>query len=161
MAIMFITDRVTFRFKENQGSRYIILLLLLVSNLFLSAQNWNTSTGGNPQRNGLSIQYGPSDETLLWSGGLTSVIARPPVSDSIYLAAVRIHNLGDQAQGSKIVMMDIRNGDTLWTKNLPMDFPATDWYNKISAIKDGVLYASRSGNSNNPIFMRLMRLMVL
>jgi outer membrane protein assembly factor BamB len=29
-----------------------------------------------------------------------------------------------------------------------MDFPATDWYNKISAIKDGVLYASRSGNSN-------------
>lgn len=145
---MFITDRVTFRFKENQGSRYIILLLLLVSNLFLSAQNWNTSTGGNPQRNGLSIQYGPSDETLLWSGGLTSVIARPPVSDSIYLAAVRIHNLGDQAQGSKIVMMDIRNGDTLWTKNLPMDFPATDWYNKISAIKDGVLYASRSGNSN-------------
>jgi outer membrane protein assembly factor BamB len=123
-------------------------LLSLCSNLSLSAQNWNNSTGGNPQRNGLSNQYGPIDESLLWSGGLNSTIARPPVSDSIYLATVRIGNLGDFAQGSKIVMMDIRNGDTLWTKNLPIDFPATDWYNKISAIKDGVLYASRSGNSN-------------
>jgi outer membrane protein assembly factor BamB len=56
--------------------------------------------------------------------------------------------MGDFINGSRIVMMDIRNGDTLWTKNLPLDFPSTDWYNKISAIKDGVLYASRSGNSN-------------
>jgi outer membrane protein assembly factor BamB len=148
MPIMFVKESITLRIAENHRLRYILLLLLLVSNLFLSAQNWNTSTGGNPQRNGLSNQYGPIDETLLWSGGSTSVIARPPVSDSIYLATVRIHNLGDHAQGSKIIMMDIRNGDTLWTKNLPMDFPATDWYNKISAIKDGVLYASRSGNSN-------------
>lgn len=138
----------SFFIKNRETLPSAILLLTLFSSFFLSAQNWNTSTGGNPQRNGLSNQYGPSDETLLWSGGLNSVIAEPPVSDSIYLAAVRIHNLGDFAQGSKIVMMDIRNGDTLWTKNLPLDFPATDWYNKISAIKDGVLYASRSGNSN-------------
>jgi outer membrane protein assembly factor BamB len=145
---MFSKDSATLRLSRNHGLRYIILLIMLVSNLFLSAQNWNISTGGNPQRNGLSNQYGPIDETLLWSGGLSSVIAHAPVSDSIYLAAVRIDDLGDFAQGSKIVMMDIRNGDTLWTKNLPVDFPATDWYNKISAIKDGVLYASRSGNSN-------------
>lgn len=46
-------------------------------------------------------------------------------------------------------MMDIRNGDTLWTKNLPVDFPSTDWYNKLSALKDGVLYASRAGNNND------------
>jgi outer membrane protein assembly factor BamB len=148
MTMMYIKDSKMVGFIGNKALRYFILLLMLVSNLFLSAQNWNVSTGGNPQRNGLSDQFGPIDETLLWSGGLTSVIAQAPVSDSIYLAAVRIHNLGDHAQGSKIVMMDIRNGDTLWTKNLPMDFPATDWYNKISAIKDGVLYASRAGNSN-------------
>jgi outer membrane protein assembly factor BamB len=148
MTMMYIKDSKMVGFIGNKALRYFILLLMLVSNLFLSAQNWNVSTGGNPQRNGLSDQFGPIDETLLWSGGLTSVIAQAPVSDSIYLAAVRIHNLGDHAQGSKIVMMDIRNGDTLWTKNLPMDFPATDWYNKISAIKDGVLYASRTGNSN-------------
>jgi outer membrane protein assembly factor BamB len=45
-------------------------------------------------------------------------------------------------------MMDIRNGDTLWTKNLPVDFPNLDWRNRISAIRNGVVYASRSGNSN-------------
>ena len=133
---------------RNLVLRYTVLLIMVVSSFYLSAQNWNTSTGGNPQRNGLSNQFGPSDETLLWSGGLTSTIAHAPVSDSIYLAAVRINSMGDFINGSRIVMMDIRNGDTLWTKNLPLDFPSTDWYNKISAIKDGVLYASRSGNSN-------------
>ena len=70
------------------------------------------------------------------------------VSDSIYLAAVRISNTSDVFNGSRIVMMDIRNGDTLWTKNLPLDFPTSDWRNRISAIRNGVVYASRSGNSN-------------
>ncbi|MFN5182744.1 MAG: PQQ-binding-like beta-propeller repeat protein [Bacteroidota bacterium] len=125
-----------------------ILLLFIISNLFVYGQDWNISRGGNTQRNGLTNQYGPSDTTLLWSGGLSSVIAEPPVSDSIYLAAVRISNIGNFLQGSRIVMMDIRNGDTLWTHNLPVDFPTTDWFNKISALKDGVLYASRSGNNN-------------
>ena len=112
------------------------------------SQDWNISTGGNSLRNGSSNQNGPIDETLLWSGGLPSTFTRGPVSDSIYLATVRINNITNFLQGSKIVMIDIRNGDTLWTTNLPIDFPATDWFNRISAIKNGVLYAARSGNSN-------------
>jgi outer membrane protein assembly factor BamB len=79
---------------------------------------------------------------------MPSTIARSPVSDSIYLATVRISNTSDVLNGSRIVMMDIRNGDTLWTKNLPVDFPNLDWRNRISAIRNGVVYASRSGNSN-------------
>ena len=99
-------------------------------------------------RNGLSAEYGPSEENLLWSGGQSSTIARSPVSDSIYLAAIRITNSSDFLNGSRIVVMDIRNGDTLWTKNLPVDFPSSDWQNRISAIRNGVIYASRSGNGN-------------
>jgi len=114
----------------------------------VSAQSWNIATGGNTLRNGLSAISGPSEETLLWSGGLQSSISGAPVSDSIYLATVRIHNLSNPLEGSKIVMMNILTGDTLWTKNLPIDFPATDWRNKLSALRNGVLYASRSGNSN-------------
>ena len=144
MTILYDTKKIHYKF----NLKLMIQLLVIVSNLFIYGQDWNVSRGGNTQRNGLTNQYGPSDTTLLWSGGLSSVIAEPPVSDSIYLAAVRISSIGNFLQGSKIVMMDIRSGDTLWTKNLPIDFPATDWFNKISGLKDGVLYASRSGNSN-------------
>jgi len=126
----------------------IVFLTFLLS-LHVSAQNWSVSTGGNALRNGSSSEYGPISEDLLWSGGLSSTIARSPVSDSIYLATVRISASSDFLNGSRIVMMDIRNGDTLWTKNLPVDFPSTDWQNRISAIRKGVLYASRSGNGNS------------
>ena len=125
-----------------------ILLFGFLTSLNTSAQNWSVSTGGNSLRNGSTNEYGPTSENLLWSGGMPSTIARSPVSDSIYLAAVRISNTSDVFNGSRIVMMDIRNGDTLWTKNLPLDFPTSDWRNRISAIRNGVVYASRSGNSN-------------
>ena len=137
-----------FRGTEQRFFRLKIVLFTFLSSLHVSAQNWSVSTGGNVLRNGLSAEYGPNTEMLLWSGGESSTIARAPVSDSIYLAAVRISNTSDVLNGSRIVMMDIRNGDTLWTKNLPVDFPNSDWRNRISAIRNGVVYASRSGNSN-------------
>jgi outer membrane protein assembly factor BamB len=128
--------------------RLKIVFFSFLSSLNVSAQNWSVSTGGNALRNGASTEYGPSTETLLWSGGESSTIARSPVSDSIYLVAVRISNTSDVLNGSRIVMMDIRNGDTLWTTNLPVDFLNSDSRNRISAIRNGVVYASRSGNSN-------------
>jgi len=128
--------------------RLITTVIIISTCVEISAQNWNIATGGNALHNGLSAVDGPVDETLLWSGGLPSAIAKSVVSDSIYLATVRIHNLSNALEGSKIVMMHMLTGDTLWTRNLPVDFPSTDWTNKISALHDGVLYASRSGNSN-------------
>ena len=137
-----------YRHNNYRFFRSRIVLFSFLLSLHVSAQNWSVSTGGNALRNGTSAEYGPSTETLLWSGGESSTIARSPVSDSIYLAAVRISNTSDVLNGSRIVMMDIRNGNTLWTKNLPVDFPNSDWRNRISAIRNGVVYASRSGNSN-------------
>ncbi len=99
--------------------------------------------------NGLSQEFGPATPALLWSGGLTSQIAFAPVTDSIYLATVRMTNINDHLHGNRIVMMDIRTGDTLWTKDLPVVFPQTDWSNRVSSMRDGILYASRSGNSNH------------
>ena len=139
---------IDFRNSVDSIIRNGILLFGFLTSLNTSAQNWTVSTGGNSFRNGSSNEYGPTGETLLWSGGMPSTIARSPVSDSIYLATVRISNTSDVLNGSRIVMMDIRNGDTLWTKNLPVDFPNLDWRNRISAIRNGVVYASRSGNSN-------------
>jgi outer membrane protein assembly factor BamB len=139
---------IDFRNSVDSIIRNGILLFGFLTSLNTSAQNWSVSTGGNSYRNGSSNEYGPTGENLLWSGGMPSTIARSPVSDSIYLATVRISNTSDVLNGSRIVMMDIRNGDTLWTKNLPVDFPNLDWRNRISAIRNGVVYASRSGNSN-------------
>jgi outer membrane protein assembly factor BamB len=139
---------IDFRNSVDSIIRNGILLFGFLTSLNTSAQNWTVSTGGNSFRNGSSNEYGPTGETLLWSGGMPSTSARSPVSDSIYLATVRISNTSDVLNGSRIVMMDIRNGDTLWTKNLPVDFPNLDWRNRISAIRNGVVYASRSGNSN-------------
>jgi outer membrane protein assembly factor BamB len=135
-------------YRPNACLRFAVLLCILFTSYIASAQNWNVARGGNALHNCLTSQFGPVDETLLWSGGLFSTIAQAPVSDSIYLAIVRMSNITDFIDGSRIVMMDIRTGNTLWMQNLPVDFPATDWFNKISAIHKGVLYVSRSGNSN-------------
>ncbi|MCF8364922.1 MAG: FG-GAP-like repeat-containing protein, partial [Bacteroidales bacterium] len=50
--------------------------------------------------------------------------------------------------GTKIVLHNLQTGDTLWTKNLPVDFPSTDWRNRVSAIQDGLVYCTRAGNNN-------------
>src|SRR6185436_18886103 len=141
-----------YRFSKLKLSTIKFFIALGCSNIYsvsLHSQNWNVASGGNTLHNGLSNVYGPPTPTLLWSGGLTSQIAFAPVTDSIYLATVRVTNISDHLHGNKIVMIDIRNGDTLWTKELPVSFPLTDWSNRVSAIRDGILYASRSGNSNS------------
>lgn len=114
----------------------------------LQAQGWNTGPGGNALRNGLSEFHGPTEPTLLWSGGLHSVLAQQVVCDGDYLAMARMANLSDVLQGTKIVMHNLQTGDTLWTTSLPVDFPATDWRSRVSAIHDGRVYCTRSGNSN-------------
>jgi outer membrane protein assembly factor BamB len=134
--------------KSKQTMMRLLLLTFLLVFSAAKSQNWNIATGGNVLHNGLCPTIGPNTPNLLWSGGLPSQIAFAPVTDSIYLATVRIDNISDPLNGNKIVMMDIRTGDTIWTRKLPVDFPATDWSNRVSAIRNGVLYASRSGNSN-------------
>ena len=39
-------------------------------------------------------------------------------------------------------------GQELWAIQLPYDFPGTSWRSRVSAIRDGQVYASRSGNTN-------------
>ncbi len=111
-------------------------------------QGWNVGPGGNDMRNGLSSQIGPTEPEVLWEGGLTSVLAQQSVCDGNYLAMARTFNISDPLYGTKIVVHDLQTGDTLWTAGLPVDFPSTDWRNRVSAIKDGLVYCTRAGNNN-------------
>ncbi|HZK06791.1 MAG TPA: PQQ-binding-like beta-propeller repeat protein [Bacteroidales bacterium] len=122
--------------------------LMTIAATNLQAQGWNTGPGGNSLRNGQSEFHGPTEPTLLWSGSLNSVIAQQAVCDGDYLAMTRMHSISDVLQGTKIVMHNLQTGDTLWTASLPVDFPATDWRSRVSAINDGRVYCTRSGNAN-------------
>ena len=131
------------------GATTLILgVLIICAANDLHAQGWNTGPGGNALRNGQSEFHGPTEPTLLWSGGLNSVLAQQAVCDGDYLAMARMTNISDVLQGTKIVMHNLQTGDILWTTSLPVDFPTSDWRNRVSAIKDDRVYCTRSGNSN-------------
>lgn len=127
--------------------RVFLLVALLITNVS-RADDWNAGTGGKPSRNSLSAERGPLTPTLLWEGGLPAVIAQPPVIEGNVLAMSRIQNINDVLHGTLIVAHNLTTGDTLWTKDLPVDFPTTDWRNRVTAIRDGRVYATRSGNDN-------------
>ena len=126
----------------------VVFILSLLLPCFVFADDWNAGTGGNPSRNSLSTERGPLTPTLIWEGGLPAVVALPPVIEDNILAMSRIHNINDVLHGTLIVAHDLTTGETLWTADLPVDFPSTDWRNRVSAIRDGRVYATRSGDNN-------------
>ena len=115
---------------------------------FSIAQNWNTGSGGNAGRNGLSNETGPETEDLLWEGGLFAIIAQQAVIDGDVVAMSRIADISDVLDGTDIVAQDLSTGDFLWTATLPIEDPENDWRNRVSAIANGYVYATRSGNTN-------------
>ena len=128
---------------------YIYLSLFLFSfNYFLIADDWTVGVGGKPGRFSLSNEIGPMSPMIRWQGGLSAVFSQQAVIEGNILLMSRTHNIGDVLHGTKIVVHNLNNGDTLWTKDLPVEFPSTDWRNRVSAIRDGKVYATRSGNTN-------------
>ena len=121
------------------------ILLLATSSL---ADDWTVGVGGKPARHSLSSEYGPTGPNILWQGGLPAVIAQQAVIEGDILVMARIQNLGDVLHGTLIAAHDLNTGDTLWTADLPVDFPTIDWRNRVSAVRDGKVYATRAGNTN-------------
>jgi outer membrane protein assembly factor BamB len=113
-----------------------------------SAADWNAGTGGNPQRNSLSAEVGPRAAHILWQGGVSAIVAQPAVIEGNVVAMSRITNLQDTLNGTVIVAHDLDTGQVLWPPvQLPISFPDA-WRNRVSAIRDGHIYATRSGNTN-------------
>ncbi|MBN3034726.1 MAG: PQQ-binding-like beta-propeller repeat protein [Bacteroidales bacterium] len=125
-----------------------MLFLLWIIPPVSRADNWQVGPGGKPSRHSLSSEHGPSLPQLLWQGSLNAVVSQQAVIDGNIVALPRMFNINDVLHGTLIVTHDLQTGDTLWTADLPVDFPSTDWRNRVSAFRDGVVYATRSGNTN-------------
>lgn len=105
--------------------------------------DWSNS-GGNAQRNGLSDTTGPITADLLWSGGRSSIISWLPVTEGNRLFVVRQTGWPGSSNDSLIVAMDLMTGEELWTAEIP--YQTNDWTTWIAGVKNGQVYASRSGN---------------
>ncbi len=109
------------------------------------AGDW-TNAGGNAGRNGQSDELGPDAADLLWSAGPTTLICWQPVTDGDRAFTVRQNAFppSNVPNDSPIYAYDLNTGVVLWTVNLP--YVPGDWTAWIAGARDGVVYASRSGN---------------
>lgn len=135
--------------------RFSLLIFILTFFQISHAQNWNVGSGGNPARNGQSSEVGPETETILWQGGLSATIAQQAVIEGDVVVMSRILSLGDVLEGTTIVAHNLEDGTIMWTQSLPVVFPSSDWRNRVSAIRDGQVYATRSGNTNKSFMYAL------
>jgi hypothetical protein len=121
--------------------RTIAALLVVIA--VSAADDWSNS-GGNAWRNGLSMELGPLDANLLWSGGRNSIISWLPVSEGNRLFLVRQNAWPGTPGDSPVVCMNLMTGGELWTADLP--FETGDWITWVGGVSEGLVYASRGGN---------------
>ena len=132
----------------------VVLVLAMAFNAQAYLDHWNSGTGGKPSRNGLTWERGPTNTTLLWQGGLYSSDGFPIVMEGNIVAMSRVtfSTPVDPTNVQKeaiIVARNLTTGEILWTNSLPVDFPETDWFCSVTAIRDARVYATRSGNGNS------------
>lgn len=125
--------------------------LFLAATSLVQAQltDWPVAVGGNSSRYGRSANAGPTAKNLLWSGGLAAQVAQQGMAEGNGFYCARMFNISDTLQGTLLMRFDLNTGQEIWRKSLPVDFPATDWRNKMSAVRNGVVYATRAGNTNS------------
>lgn len=127
-------------------ARYLAIWAILVglTRSDAPASDW-TNSGGNEGRYGLSSSAGPTSANQIWSGGRSSLIAWLPVTEGNRVFMVRQPRWPDQQPDDAfIVAMDVATGGELWAVVLP--YHTGDWIPWIAGVKNGKVYASRSGN---------------
>ena len=109
----------------------------------MDGSDWSNA-GGNAKRNGLSEAKGPLTADLLWSGGRTSIISWLPVTEGSRLFVIRQAGWPGSSHDSPVFAMDLATGAELWSREIPAH--TNDWTTWVGGVKNGQVYASRSGN---------------
>lgn len=122
------------------------LVLILAAAAPADAQ-WQVGVGGVPSRHSLSTQNGPGQADPLWQGTQGTTVAQQAVIDGDLVVVNRIFNLGDTLHGTRIEGFALGTGAKLWSVELPVSFPDA-WRSRVTGIRDGHVYATRSGNTN-------------
>lgn len=112
-----------------------------------AAAQWQVGVGGVPSRHSLSTQNGPGAADPLWQHTQNTTVAQQAVIDGDLVVVNRLFNLGDTLHGTRIEGYDLDTGAKLWSVELPVSFPDA-WRSRVTGIRDGHVYATRSGNTN-------------
>jgi outer membrane protein assembly factor BamB len=109
------------------------------------ADDW-TNSGGNPGRNALSSEQGPSAPDVLWKEARSSIIAWLPVTEGKRLFTVRQTGFPPEPNSdeSPIVCLDLDTGAEFWKRDIP--YETDDWTTWVGGVMNGRVYAGRSGN---------------
>jgi outer membrane protein assembly factor BamB len=111
------------------------------------AAQWQVGVGGVPARHGLSAQDGPGAPELLWQTPQGTTVSQQAVIDGDLVVVNRLFDLGDPLHGTSIEGHDLQTGAKLWSVELPVSFPDA-WRSRVTGLRDGRVYATRSGNTN-------------
>ncbi|MCD4829966.1 MAG: PQQ-binding-like beta-propeller repeat protein [Candidatus Cloacimonetes bacterium] len=133
--------------------RFTLFVGLLMISAVCMAGGWNVATGGNPARNGQQPVCGPTTVTERWSGGPYTAFAQQHITDGNIVVMARCQTPSDPLHGATIVACDITNGSVLWEMELPVDFPTTDGRSRVSGMRDGRVFATRSGSGSDGAHM--------
>ncbi|MFG0330000.1 MAG: PQQ-binding-like beta-propeller repeat protein [Phycisphaerales bacterium] len=112
----------------------------------VQADEWNVAVGGNPARNGQSLEVGPGSPTILWEGSRSGIVAQQGVIGEGLVIVNRITSFTIPT-GTWIVAHELETGVERWAIQLPMNF-SDSWRSRVTGVRDGQVYASRSGNTN-------------
>ena len=135
---------------------FFIVVIIVLYTAQIYAQGWNVGSGGNSSRNCLAPNAnGPTVADILWQKPVISAMHHQSFIDGEIVVTCPIFNINDVLHGTLIVARNLYTGETLWTKDLPVDFPDTDWRIRVSCFKNGVIYATRSGNTNSSYLFAL------
>lgn len=130
----------------------LFVFISLLVNVYSQEWNWKVGNGGNNGRYGQAdFVIGPgSDASILWDYCTISSFwpHQLHIFDEI-LVADRTFNIGNTLHGTFIVAYNLIDGTELWTKDLPVDFAASDWRNRVCGISETLVFATRSGNTND------------
>jgi outer membrane protein assembly factor BamB len=110
------------------------------------ADDWTVPCGGRSTRDGRSMELGPTSAQLLWQGGGSALANRQACAEGNVLVTGRLQQFGQQ--GGLITAQDLATGALLWPPTtLPVNF-SSSWSNLVIGVRDGQIYATRSGNAN-------------
>ena len=65
----------------------------------------------------------------------------------------RTHNSNDFLHGSKIYAYNILTGELIWSIELPVEFPETDYLSSVCGMNDSMVFATRTRGSISPSYI--------
>jgi outer membrane protein assembly factor BamB len=126
-------------------------ILLLVAGATVARADWNTGVGRSSTRTSLAPEVGPVAADLLWQGSRPSLVAQQGICAGNLLVLNRIQSFTIPT-GDWIVAHDLTTGAELWRAQLPF-VSSDEWRSRATAIRDGHVYATRSGGAANPSYL--------